>query len=271
MSTATRPAAAAQRPTWRVVAVPAEHGGWGLTVEPGLLGLAIAPSSAGLAIAVAAVVAFAVRTPLKVVAVDRRRRRSLPRTALAARIAAGEVVALAVLLGLSIRWAGPRCWLPALAAAPLFGIEAWFEVRSRGRHLLPELAGAIGVSSLAAVVALAGGTSTSVALGLWAVLAARAVASIPYVRREIGRIRGRASDGPRAFTTDIAAAALAAGAVGLDLALAAGAGTIVAIIALQRWWAQRPVVPAKVLGLRQLGIGVALVTVTAVGAVIAGT
>lgn len=52
------PAAARQRPLWRSVAVPSEHGGWGLTFEPVLLGLIVAPSWAGVAIGVAAIVAI---------------------------------------------------------------------------------------------------------------------------------------------------------------------------------------------------------------------
>ena len=52
------------------MALPAEHGGWGLTLEPGLLGLLMAPSAAGVCVALAALVAFLARTPLKVVVVD---------------------------------------------------------------------------------------------------------------------------------------------------------------------------------------------------------
>jgi YwiC-like protein len=65
--------AARQRAAWRAMAIPDEHGGWGLTAEPVLLGLLVAPSWAGAALAVAAFVAFLVRTPLKVVLVDRWR------------------------------------------------------------------------------------------------------------------------------------------------------------------------------------------------------
>ena len=59
--------------------IPSEHGGWGLTLEPALLGLLVAPSIAGGALAIAAFLAFLVRTPLKVLLVDRRRHRELDR------------------------------------------------------------------------------------------------------------------------------------------------------------------------------------------------
>ena len=55
----TRPA------TLRSVAMPAEHGGWGLTLEPGLLGVLVAPSAAGLLLAVAALLVFLARTPVR--------------------------------------------------------------------------------------------------------------------------------------------------------------------------------------------------------------
>ena len=45
--------AADVRPTWRTVAVPSEHGGWGLTAEPVLLGLLLAFSWSGVAVGVA--------------------------------------------------------------------------------------------------------------------------------------------------------------------------------------------------------------------------
>ena len=80
-----------QRPLWRSVAIPTEHGGWGLTLEPALLGLMVAFSWSGVAIGVAATLAFLARTPLKLALVDRRRGRVLPRTRLASRIAAGEL------------------------------------------------------------------------------------------------------------------------------------------------------------------------------------
>src|SRR5690606_22748321 len=162
-STDTRPAAARPvappqaRPAWRAVALPDEHGGWGLSAEPALLGLLVAPSWAGGALAAGAVLAFLARTPLKLVLVDRWRGRWLPRTRLAARVAAAELALLAALGAAALALAGPAWLVPVAAAAPLVAVELWFDMRSRGRRLTPELCGAIGVSAVAAAVALAGG------------------------------------------------------------------------------------------------------------------
>ena len=64
------PAPRAARPVWRTVAIPSEHGGWGLTLEPALLGLLVAWSGAGVCLALAALVGFLARTPLKLAMVD---------------------------------------------------------------------------------------------------------------------------------------------------------------------------------------------------------
>ena len=87
------------RALWRAVAVPPEHGGWGLTLEPVVLGLLARPGLPGLALGAAAFVAFLARTPLKVVLVDRRRGRWLARSRLALQVLGVEAVVLVALVG----------------------------------------------------------------------------------------------------------------------------------------------------------------------------
>ncbi len=257
-----RPAA---RSPWRSVALPAEHGGWGLTLEPGVLGLLVAPSLGGTCIALGAMVAFLARTPLKVVAVDRRRGRVLERTRLARRVATGELAVLAALAAGAVLWSEPGFWVPGIAALPLLAVEGWFDVRSRGRRLVPELAGAVGVCSVAAMVVLAGGGDGRLAAGAWLVLAARAVASIPHVRAQIARLHHRPSQARAATAGEVAAVALAAAAVALDRSLAAGAAAVLVVIALQRLAGGRPVPRPVVLGMRQMAMGCGVVIVTAIG------
>lgn len=266
---ATRRPAPAERSPLRAVALPTEHGGWGLTLEPCLLGLLVAPSIAGACLAGATFLAFLVRTPLKLALVDRRRGRRLERTALATRIAVLESLVLVGLAVLATSLAGPRLWLPVVAAAPLVAIEAWYEIRSRGRRLVPELAGAIGVSAAAAAIAIAGGADLPLAVGLWLVLAARGATSIPQVRAQIASLHGRAVSAATTTAGDLAALALAGTAVALDTSLLAGAVAIVVVVVVQRLAARVPVPAPKVVGLRQLGLGLGVVLVTAAGAVLA--
>jgi hypothetical protein len=255
------------RSAWRAVAVPSEHGGWGLTVEPVLLGLLVAPSMAGAALAAGAFVAFVVRTPLKLVLVDRWRGRWLPRTRLASAIAGIELAvlgALAVVAGLAAGWA----WIvPVAVAGPLVAVELWFDMRSRGRRLVPELAGAIGIGSAAAAIAVAAGEPATLAVGLWLVIAARAVASVPFVRVQIDRLRHGQAKTTVSDWAQLAGVALAAAAVAVDVQLAAGAAAIAALAVGQFAWVRRTPIPAKRLGLRQLVLGLAVVAVTATGVI----
>lgn len=257
--------AARERSPLRAVALPAEHGGWGLTLEPGLLGLLVAPGVAGLLLALAAMVAFVLRTPLKLVAVDLRRRRVLPRTRLAAGVVVAEAVVLATLVAAAARRAEPGWWVPALLAVPLLAVEAWFDARSRSRRLAPELAGAVGVASVAAMVVLAGGGAAVVAAGAWLVLAARSLTCIPHVRDQVVRLHGRSTDGRAAALGDVVALATAALAVALTPALAAGAVGVVGIVGLQRVLDTRPLPRVAVIGVRQMLMGFALVALTAAG------
>jgi hypothetical protein len=256
---------AAPRSVLRSVALPTEHGGWGLTLEPGLLGLLVEPSAAGACLAAAALVAFVARTPLKVALVDRRRGRSLHRTRVAGRVAAAELAVLGALVAAAVVLGEPWFWLPALVAAPLILVETWFDVRSRSRRLVPELAGAVGVSSVVAMIVLAGGGSGRLAVGLWLVLVARVVTSIPHVRAQIARVHGRASPAAIGVVADGVALAAAAVAVVLDPDLLAGAVAVVALVLVQRIGARGPVPRPVVLGIRQMVMGLVVVAVTAAG------
>ena len=245
------------------MALPSEHGGWSLTAEPAALGLLVAWSGPGLAIGIAAMVAFVARTPLKVVLVDRWRHRWLERTALAARIVAVELAVL-VALAASAVIAGQPFWLPLVVAAPLVAIELWFDMRSRSRRLIPELAGSIGIGAVATAIALADGTDDRVAWGLWAVLAARSLAAIPYVRTQI--LRTRSKPAPR-WPSDIAQVGVA-GFVGVawiaDVVPPAAALVLVALAALQLVGVRLAPQRAVVIGIQQTIVGLIVIAVTAV-------
>ena len=228
----------APRPSARSLLVPAEHGGWGLTAEPAVLGLLVAWSAAGAAIAVAALLAFLVRTPMKVVLVDRRRRRHLPRTRLAALLAGAELALLAAAVAAALALAGARWLLPWLVAAPLFAIELSFDARSRGRRLVPELCGAVGITASVAAIVLAGGGTTSVAIAAWILLAARAIASVTFARVQV--TRGRSQATPR-VASDVAQVAGVVGALvacAVDADAAVGAVCVLAVAIAQFAWSR---------------------------------
>ena len=259
-------AVARERSAWRAVALPSEHGGWGLTFEPVLLGLLVSWSWAGLAVGAAAMLAFLVRTPLKLIFVDRRRHRSLPRTQLAARIAGAELVVLGVLGALAVVGGGWSWLVPVAVALPLFAVELWFDVRSRGRRLAPELCGGVGIAAASAAIVLAGGGAGRLAIGVWLIVAARAVASIPFVRTQVLRLHGRKVSVSASDAFQAAGVLIAVVAVLVEGAVALGMAGIAVLAMAQVWWVRRPVPPAKRLGLLQLALGLGLVVVTAAGA-----
>lgn len=256
---------AVARPTWRAVVVPSEHGGWGLTLEPALLGLLVAPSLAGGALALAAFLAFLVRTPLKTVLVDRRRHRVLDRDRLAGRVVAVELALLALMVAIAFVRAGADWCVPLLIALPLFATELWYDARSRSRRLVPELCGAVGISAVVAAIALAGGVSWRLAIALWIILGARAVASVPFARVQVLRLR---STPPSTITSDLGQAValvIAAVAVAVEVSVLAGAVAIAVVAVVQFAWSRGPARPAKVVGFSQLGFGLAVVAATAIG------
>jgi hypothetical protein len=249
----------------RSVAVPTEHGGWGLTAEPVLLGLAVAPSIAGLCLGVAAILAFLARTPLRVVLVDRHRHRHLDRTVLARRALVAESAAIAALVGAAIVAADAPFWWPAAVAAPLVAVELWFDTRSRSRRLAPELAGTIGICAVVAMIVLAAGHPAGEAAALWVVLGARALTAIPHVRAQIARLHGHDAPAPGLLVADVAALAAVAAAAALEPAVAAGAIAVAAVGAIQRLTGRAAPVPAKVVGIRQPVLGLTVVAATAIG------
>jgi hypothetical protein len=257
-----------ERSALRAVALPTEHGGWGLTAEPALLGLLVAPSWAGVALAAAAMVAFLARTPLKVALVDRWRGRRLPRTRLAERVAAAELAVLAVLVAVAFAAAAGAFWVPMALALPLVGVELWFDMRSRSRRLVPELAGSVGIAAVAAAIVLADGGDARLAAGLWLVVGARAVASLPFVRVQLARAKGRPHRVAGSDLAQAAGLALGAVAVALDGRLVAGLGALAVVAAAGVVGVRRPPPPAVVLGVRQTALGLAVVAATAAGVIV---
>lgn len=250
------------RALWRAVALPVEHGGWGLTLEPVVLGLLVAPSLAGAAIGVGAFVAFAARTPSKVVLVDLRRHRVLARTRLARRIAVVELAVLALLLGLAT-WVGdPRFWIPLLLAVPLVCVQLWFDARSRSRRLAPELAGTVGMGSVAAAIAIAGDASSAAAAGAWLVVAARAVVSLPFVHFQLGRVNphhvARLRD---VVLSAVVGVALTAFGVTLGWLAWPALAAVAALVLVQLGLTRARAVPAVVVGVQQLAFGLVVVVI----------
>ncbi len=249
-------------PSLRKVALPSEHGGWSLTLEPVVLGLLVVPSLSGFALGLAALLVFMARTPIKVVLVDRWRHHWRQRSWVASAVAGVELGVIALLGAFAMTTATAPFWWPMALAAPLFAVGLWHDMRSRSRRLAAEFGGAIGVGSMAAAIALTGGASSSLATGLWLVMGARSVAAITFVRVQVDRVKHQRhrvwhSDLGQAVAVVIAAAGLA-----LDIVPVLGVLAITVAALFDLFMVRRTPVPAVVLGIQQVVLGLLVVVAT---------
>lgn len=179
-------------PSYKSVALPAEHGSWSLVSEPILLGLLVAPTLAGLTMALSAFTVFLINRPLKVYWTDRRRGRFYARTGLAMRflLLFGAIALVAAVITFAL--AGWRPFVPFLLGAPLLLIFMAYDQRP-GRFWQAELAAPAAFAAVATAIALAGGMAWQPALGLWGFAIARAVPAVIFVRARLRLDKGKAA------------------------------------------------------------------------------
>ncbi len=161
--------------------------------------------------------------------------------------------------------AGAEWMIPLAVALPLFAVELAFDARSRSRRLLPELCGAVGIAAVAASIVLADGQSARLAVALWLILAARAVASVTFARTQVLRLRHRETSTSTSDLAQVAGIAIAIVACGVDTLVVAGAVCVGAVVITQFAWSRGRARPAKVVGIWQMVFGLVVVTGTAIG------
>jgi hypothetical protein len=167
------------------VALPTEHGSWGMVAEPIVAALAIAFSVGGVFVAIAFFGAFLMRQPLRVLLAERTAKRQLPQGKPARKYFVWfSMVFLAGAIGASVTAPLTSFW-PLLLAGSLAALQIYYDSLRQSRRLAPELAGSVAISSSAAVIALAGGWASAAAVALWIVLICRSVPSIFYVRERL--------------------------------------------------------------------------------------
>ncbi len=197
----------------RPIALPVEHGGWGLLAAPVLLGLWLAPSLAGIGLSIAALGAFLARQPLKLAFGDYQRGKRYPRTVWAERFALGYGAVALTGFGVAISTAAAPVWLPIVLAVPFALGQLFFDLRKESRVLAAELCGAVAISALAAAIMMANGWPASRALLAWMLLALQAVTAIIYVRIRLRLARNEPAHRAPAFWWHGAALGLVGGLV----------------------------------------------------------
>jgi hypothetical protein len=246
----------------KTIALPAEHGGWGLLFEPIALGLLVAPSIAGFYLALGAVGFFLARHPLTLVVLNRKR--SSPRTGLARRFALLYLAMGAASFVAAFVFTQHAFALPLLIAAPLAVVQVAHDWTGRRRVLLAELAGAVAITSLVTAIALTGGWSTRASFVLWAIMVAREVPAILYVRACLRRVRGfDGSPLPMIVAHLLAIAAAVALAIAKVASMWVGIALTLLAIRAVVGFAKAKTVTAKQLGFSEIAFGAMTVIVVA--------
>jgi hypothetical protein len=141
-----------------------------------------------LSIALGSFAAFLTRRPFKLVLAEWSRKTSDRfRYAALFLLAYGAVAALGLTIAYGL--AGEVPLLPLVFASPLIATFLFYDLRNESRSWPAEIAGAAAFANVAAGIALAAGWQVPVAFALAALLIARAVPSVLYVRAVVRLVR----------------------------------------------------------------------------------
>jgi hypothetical protein len=241
----------------RPVALPAEHGGWSMLLEPIVLGLMLAPTIPGLFLSLAATAAFLARHPFKLAVGDRRRKRRFARTALAERFAIVYLCIAILGLTLAIKSAGTALLLPLLFALPIVVLQLIFDGIGRSRALIPELAGALSTGALATAIVLSGGWARPAAFGLWVLLVTRTIPTILFVRARLRLLRHKQASAFGVIMVHFAAVLLVIGLASVRLAPVLAVVAVFILLVRAGIGLSRPArhVTPKQLGVREVLFG----------------
>lgn len=169
----------------RPIALPTEHGGWGMLGAPILTGLLLAPSWAGLCLGLAGGAAFLTRQPFRLALMDLRKGKRYPRTAWAIRFSALYAVLGLIALGGAIALAKAPFWIPLLIAVALGLTQFGYDIQSKGRSFVPEACGAAAMSLLATGIVQSSGYSPVRAWLPALALALQAATAISYAAARV--------------------------------------------------------------------------------------
>ncbi|HSN69574.1 MAG TPA: hypothetical protein VLV48_10030, partial [Thermoanaerobaculia bacterium] len=149
---------------------------------------------------------------------------------------------------------------------PLALIQIGFDARNDSRNLLPETAGAIAMSGVAASIALASGGAMMFAAVLWGVMLGRAIPAILYIRARVLGERTGAAFGPWPVVAHVAA--LAAGGALFAAALVPAVVPIAFAVLLARCAIGlsplRTMASARRIGFTEIGYGAATIVAMAI-------
>ena len=267
MSTNVMTINTARKVRLRGIALPNEHGSWGFLFEPLAAAFAVAPSFAAVWISLLVIGAFLTRQPLKFLLGDLMQKKRLPRTALALRFALiFGGIAFCGLVG-SFYFAPAQSFIPFVIVLPPVVYLIAQDVSRRSRELWPEALAAVALSSSIAALALADGWNYPAAFALWAIIAARLIPSVLYIRSRLRLEKGKKFTrfAPLAAHVLALAALVAFYFTGLASLLTVLMTAFLAARAVVGLSAYRKIMKAKQLGVREVIYGVIYALTIVVG------
>jgi hypothetical protein len=175
----------------RGIVLPNEHGSWGFLFEPLIAAALVAPTLSSLWISALVIGAFLARQPLKILIPNWKSGRNPDQTAVAFRFVFiyGAVFSIG-LFGI-FYFVPPKNLIPFVLVIPFAIYQIYCDASGKSRQLIPEITGAIAISSSAAVIALAGSWSFGAAIALWGIFIARLIPSVGYVRNRLRLEKGK--------------------------------------------------------------------------------
>jgi hypothetical protein len=199
---------------------------------------------------------------------DRKRGKRYPRTQWAERFVVVYAAVAVVAMLMAIVATNYPFWKPLLVAIPLAIIQIWFDIQNRSRDIVAEIAGAIAVGAVVAMIALADGWQSDAAFALWGILIARIVGTILYVRARLRLERGELPDIFLSHITHIL------GLMSVIMLTLADLVPMLAIVALSLLLARslyglskyrRPTPRAAIIGIQEVVFGIITIVLVGVG------
>jgi hypothetical protein len=237
-----------------------------LVGEPILLGLAVAPSWAGLWLAVGIVAAFLTRRPGRVLQAEWHLRASR-RRAIAWRFAVLYGATALAGLAAAVWIGGPALLGPLVAAAPFLIVFLVFDVQRQQRSWQAEVAGPTASAAVAASVAMAAGWTAAPSLALSAVVVARAIPAVLYIRARLRLDRNQPRNVPLVLGAHVLGTLLILALVSVQLlpALVVAAFLLLILRAGVGLSGLRRRARPSTIGLTEIGFGALTILTVAIG------
>ena len=250
----------------RSIALPTEHGGWSLLLEPLILGLILAFSWVGLCFAFALLLGFLTHQPAKIFIKDLIKQRQTRRSQVSLYFLVGYGLVGLILALPALISAPSLLWWMLLVLTPFIIVQLTYDFQNKSRELIPELCGAIALSGTVSLITILGKLSWQVSILLWLLVGLRAITSIFFVRTLFRKQRGKPAAVRLTYVLHFIAIGFAVLLALIDLTPYLAILSFV-ILLLRAWQSIESPIPLKpkTVGIREIAYGIVTIVCIAVG------